>query len=314
MTTQPETVSTSDDKGRLATGLGWFSVGLGLAELLAPSAVATLIGIRNRGRSNLLIRLYGIREIGAGIGILAQSRPTGWLWGRVAGDAADLSSLGWALAQGSTDKTRAAIATAAVSGVTALDVLSAKNLSATTQSSGPVRVAKTITIDRPAEDLYQFWHDFGNFPTLLDQLESVHATGANHSHWKLNIAGGRSIEWDSEITEETPNSRIAWRTAPGSHVQHSGSVRFEPATGGRGTVVRVELHYAFPGGATAAKIAKLFGMAPGQHIETALRHLKQLMETGEIAKSDASIHPSLTHPGRPPEKVPQGQMAAGAGA
>jgi uncharacterized membrane protein len=313
MTTQPETVSTSNGKGRLATGLGWFSIGLGLAELLAPSAVATLIGIRNRGRSNVLIRLYGIRELGAGIGILAQSRPTGWLWGRVAGDAADLGSLGWALGQGSTDKTRAAIATAAVSGVTALDVLSAKSLSATSQS-GPVHVVKTITIDRPAEDLYQFWHNFSNFPTLLDQLESVQTTGANQSHWKLSVAGGRSVEWDSEITEETPNSRIAWHTVPGSYVQHSGSVRFEPATGGRGTVVRVELDYAFPGGATAAKISKLFGIAPGQHIETALRRLKQLMETGEIAKSDASIHPSLMHPGRPPEKAPQRQMSASAGA
>jgi uncharacterized membrane protein len=313
MTTQSETVSTSKEKGRLATGLGWFSIGLGLAEVLAPSAVARLIGIRNRGPSNLLIRLYGIREIGAGIGILAQSRPTGWLWGRVAGDAADLGSLGWALAQGSTDKTRAAIATAAVSGVTALDVLSAKNLSTTSQS-GPVHVMKTITIDRSAEDLYQFWHNFSNFPMLLDQLESVQATGANQSHWKLNIAGGKSVEWDSEITEETPNSRIAWRIAPDSRLQHSGSVRFEPATGGRGTVVRVELDYAFPGAATTAKISKLFGMAPGQHIETALRHLKQLMETGEIAKSDASIHSSLMHPGRPPEKAPQGQMAAGASA
>lgn len=313
MTTQPGTVSTSNGKGRLTTGLGWFSIGLGLAEVLAPSAVATLIGIRNRGRSNLLIRLYGIREIGAGIGILAQSRPTGWLWGRVAGDAADLGSLGWALAQGSTDKTRAAIATAAVSGVTALDVLSAKNLGTTSQR-GPVHVVKTIIIDRPAEDLFQFWRNFSNLPALLDQLESVQATGGSQSHWKLNIAGGRTVEWDSEITEETPNSRIAWRTAPGSRVQHSGSVRFEPATGGRGTVVRVELVYAFPGGAAAAKISKLFGMSPGQHIETALRRLKQLMETGEIAKSDASIHPSLMHPARPPEKAPQGQMVATAGA
>lgn len=313
MTTQPENGSTSKGKGQLATGLGWFSIGLGLAELLAPSAVGSLIGIRSRGRSKLLLRLYGIREIGAGIGILAQSRPMGWLWGRVAGDAADLGSLGWALAQGSTHKTRAAIATAAVCGVTALDVLSAKNLSTATES-GPVHVVKTIIIDRPAEDLYQFWRNFNNFPTLLDLLESVPATGANQSHWKLNIVGGRSVEWDSEITEETPNSRIGWRTAPGSHVQHSGSVRFEPATGGRGTVLRVELDYGFPGAATAAKISKLFGIAPGQHIETALRHLKQLMETGEISKSDTSIHPPLMHPGRPPEKVPQRQMAAGASA
>src|SRR4029079_8535085 len=76
---------------RLAKGLGWFSVVLGLAELLAPRAIASISGVSNKHTG--LIRLYGLREIGAGITIFAQN-PTEGVWSRVVGDARDLTSLG----------------------------------------------------------------------------------------------------------------------------------------------------------------------------------------------------------------------------
>src|SRR5690349_17261487 len=85
---------TNCTEQRLANGLGWFSIGLGLAELAAPRQVARLIGARDEDNTRTVLRAYGVRELAAGFGILSQTSPTGWLWGRVAGDMLDLASLG----------------------------------------------------------------------------------------------------------------------------------------------------------------------------------------------------------------------------
>lgn len=294
---------------RLASGLGWFSIGLGLAEVLAPGLVGGAIGLKDRSGNRTLLRIYGIREIAAGIGILSQQRPAGWLWGRVAGDLVDLTSLGSALTSGGTNRTRAGVATAAVLGVTALDVLCAQQMTRASSNGqsesndresntqGPIRVTKTIIVGRSPEEVYRFWRDFTQLPAFMSHLDSVEVTGDNRSHWKAKLAGGKTVEWDAEMVDDQPNSRIAWRSLPGADVHNAGSVSFERATGDRGTLVRLEMQYGAPSAITAA-LAKLFHAVPEQQIENDLRAFKQVLETGEVAKSEASIHPGM-HPARP---------------
>lgn len=108
----------------LATFLGLFSIGLGLWEVLSPRGVANATGVRYPG----LLRAYGVREIGAGVGLLTTRRPAGWLWARVAGDVMDLATIGaaYAAATSDADKRKALAAAAAVAGVTALDVICAQ--------------------------------------------------------------------------------------------------------------------------------------------------------------------------------------------
>lgn len=107
----------------LATFLGVFSVGLGLAELLAPRRVAELTGVRHPK----LLMAYGVRELAAGLGILLNRRPAMWLNARVAGDAMDLATLGYAYAEGRPrDLPKVLMAAAAVAGVTALDIVCAR--------------------------------------------------------------------------------------------------------------------------------------------------------------------------------------------
>ncbi|HLJ97968.1 MAG TPA: hypothetical protein VKU02_32705, partial [Gemmataceae bacterium] len=113
-------------------GLGWFSIGLGLAEVLAPRAMAVLTGVR----SERLLQLYGLRELAVGLGILCTSRPTGWMWGRVAGDALDIATLLAAAARADGECGRSLLATAAVGGVTALDIGCAAQLSAAAALEG----------------------------------------------------------------------------------------------------------------------------------------------------------------------------------
>jgi len=304
--TSERTQQANGKQERLANGLGWFSIALGLAEVAAPGRVAELIGIRDEDHTRSLLRFYGMREIAAGVGILTQPQPAGWLWGRVAGDMLDLASLGSAMRSEDNDTSRVAMATAAVLGVTALDVMCAQQLSQAASTNGQPdssRVSKTITINRSPEEVYQRWRQFDSFPQFMSHLEEVRSTGDRRSHWKAKAPGGRTVEWDAEITDDQPNSLIAWRSLEGADVQNSGRVRFERAPGGRGTIVRVEMDYKPPAGATGAMLAKLFGEEPGQQLDDDLRRFKQIMEVGEIAKSDASIHSGM-HAAQPPEQAP----------
>ncbi|AWM88179.1 cyclase dehydrase [Microvirga sp. 17 mud 1-3] len=109
----------------MARGLGWFSLALGAAEVLGARSMARWLGMEDHER---LIRAYGMREIATGIGILSQRDPTPWIWGRVAGDALDLATLGNALRDPRAHRDRVAVAFGAVAGATVLDVACANAL------------------------------------------------------------------------------------------------------------------------------------------------------------------------------------------
>ena len=114
---------------RLVKGLAWFSVGLGLAELLAPRFVAKISGVPENHTT--LIRLYGLRELATGVAIFSSNDPAAAVWSRVAGDALDLASLGTAFSSSESNRSRLAIASANVLAVTTLDLICASQLSNT---------------------------------------------------------------------------------------------------------------------------------------------------------------------------------------
>lgn len=269
------------DPKRLARGLGWFSIGLGLAELIAPRAIARLTGTRNHSG---LLRSYGLREIAAGAGILTSSEPGPWLWARVAGDALDLASLGSALTDSRNSAGLTLFGIASAAGVTALDVLCAQRLTEKTTSSG--RAESSIIINRPPEEVYGFWRHLENLPRFMMHLDQVRTMDDRRSHWVVRTPGKATIEWDAEITEDRPNERISWRSLPRSDVRNSGSVEFEEAPGGRGTIVRVQMDFGNPAHALAASAAALMGKHPEQILNKDLRRCKQLIETGEIITTE----------------------------
>jgi len=285
-------MDTADE--RLALGLGWFSIALGVAEVTAPRVIARWSGIRTDESTASVVRSLGAREIGHGISILAQPDRARWLWSRVAGDAVDLSFLGTAMARdraGRADRKRVAIATAAVVGVAVLDVLAAQRLSrrpAARVRRAPrgVRVEQVVTINKPVEEVYRFWRNFENLPRFMRHLESVRVLDDRRSRWQAKGPAGTSVQWNAEILQEIEHEWIAWRSLPGSDVVNHGSVRFRRAPGARGTELRVQLEYEPPAGAFGRGIAWLFGEEPDRQIREDLRRFKQLMETGEIPVSD----------------------------
>lgn len=284
---------------RAVNGLGWLSIGLGLAEVALPGYVAKTIGTRDTDRTRRTLVALGLREMMAGVGILAGKRRARWVWSRVAGDAIDLALLVSAFDSRRAQRRRLAAATGLVAGVTALDAAAAFGLTrkANVTDGRAVHVLKSVTVSRSLEDVYKFWRNFENLPRFMKHLDSV-TTNGNRSTWRVKAPAGVTVEWEAEITEDVPNEHIAWRSCDGATIANWGSVRFRRAPGGRGTEIRVELEYAPPGGHVAATIAKLFGREPGQQVHADLRRFKQFMETGDIVVSDSSIHGGM-HPARP---------------
>ncbi len=238
-TNAPVSPGPSGDRSsadRLTNGLGWFSVGLGLAEVLAPEAIAAICGVSRNSKQRTLLRLYGARELAAGLGILSQPRPAGWVWGRVAGDAVDLSSLAVALRDDRNDRARVLFALASVIGVTAADIYCAQSLRANgDQSNGAsrdTRVVRTIMLDKPIEDAYAFWRNFQNLPRIMDYLESVRYTGDRRTHWIAKGPVGAQVEWDAETIIDTPNAMIGWRSVEGSAFDNSGVCAVRAGTRG----------------------------------------------------------------------------------
>lgn len=308
---------------RRARGLGWFSIGLGLAQIGAPRSVARLIGIDDNEETKNTMFALGLREITSGIGILSRPRAAGWVWSRVGGDLMDLALLGKAMGSERNDRGRLAAATAAVLGVTVVDFMTGRDLSRegdggesrgpgrAASGTGGVQVTESITVNRPIQEVYGFWRNFENLPRFMEHLESVRNTEGGRSHWKAKAPAGASVEWDAELLEDRPNESISWRALPESTVPNSGSVRFREAPGNRGTEITVDLRYQPPGGKLGAFVAKLFGEEPSQQVKSDLRRFKQVLELGEVVHSDASIHRGM-HPAQPPETLSEVNLA-GAG-
>lgn len=282
-----DTATGAQSSEMLAVGLGWFSIALGVAELAAPHSVARFIGVTPTEKTLTTLRAYGAREVGAGLAILAQPDRPAWLWSRVAGDALDLATLGAAMNEPTTDNRRAMFATAAVLGVTALDVLCARQLSEQAQDEhfytdrsaaggrliaerdNRVRVSESVTINQSMERVEERWSNAESLPESLRQCR-------------------RSNDDRDE----------------------RAIVEFRHAPGGRGTEVRVELEYTPRGGVIGAALAKVMGGDPTGRVRQDLKRFKQIVETGEVVLSEG---PSLRRPSQPAEHVQDIRKAAGLG-
>jgi uncharacterized membrane protein len=285
-----------DAVDQLAIGLGWFSIALGAAELLAPRSLDRAVGASSHPS---LTRFCGLREIAAGVGLLTQADPAPWLWARVAGDAMDLALLGMAMPDADDDeRARLAGATLAVAGVTALDVFAARRASAPERRSAPgalradgsVRVEHSLAVNKTPEECYHLWRNLENLPRFMEHLKSVSVRDDRTSHWVAKGPANSSVEWDAEITRDEPNRLLSWRSLEGSEVRNSGAVQFEAAPANRGTIVSVTMQYEPPAGKVGMTVAKLFGEEPQMQVREDLRRFKRLMEAGEIPTIEGQPH------------------------
>ncbi|HEX5222208.1 MAG TPA: SRPBCC family protein [Verrucomicrobiae bacterium] len=142
-------------------------------------------------------------------------------------------------------------------------------------------IEQCVTINRGPQELYQFWRNFENLPRFMEHLTSVRCLDERRSHWVVKAPLGKQVEWEAEIINDEPGQLIAWQSLPGADVVNAGTVRFEPAPEGRGTLVRVLIKYDPPGGMLGAATVRLSDEHPQRQVREDLERFKQLMEAGE---------------------------------
>jgi uncharacterized membrane protein len=150
-----------------------------------------------------------------------------------------------------------------------------------------VHVRSTVTVQRPREMVYRYWRNLENLPRFMRHIKRIDVDG-NRSHWAARTPLGVRLMWNSQITLDTPNERLAWRSIAGSQVDTRGEVRFRPTIGG-GTEIDVDMYYRPPGGAVSRILAKLFGGISEKVVQRDIARFKEIIEsqaTRELPASD----------------------------
>ncbi|AQR62478.1 cyclase [Brevundimonas sp. LM2] len=146
---------------------------------------------------------------------------------------------------------------------------------------------RAVMINRPRQELYDFWRDFSNLPRFMENVKSVEILESGRTRWHIAGPAGKDVELVSDITEDVPGEKIAWTSSEGSDIDHEGFVEFKDNAFGRGTEVRVFVSYDPPAGAIGKVVAKVLQREPRVQARRELRRFKQLMETGEVSTSKA---------------------------
>lgn len=172
-----------------------------------------------------------------------------------------------------------------------------------------LRVRKTLTVNRPAHELYSYWRKLENLPRFMQHVRSVQPLDDRRSHWVVDVLENVELEWDAEITEERPDEMIAWQTLPDAQLQSKGYVKFIPTA--RGTEVSVSMSYEPPAALLGRFVGSGVRFIAEQQIKEEIRNFKRLMETGEIATTDGqpAARPEAWRQSAPPRYTGRAQVA-----
>lgn len=277
----------------LSHAVGLTSIGLGVAQLVAPNLVGAITGVDRGLKRSMGLRATGLGDLALGLGVLLRPRRPGPLWARVAADALGIGLLAWSIRGKRSGRDRAIASLMASAGLMALDAYATAKVTSAHEAAAPP-VMFSVTINKTPAEVYAFFRRLENLPLFMDYLQSVEQTG-ERSHWVARLPVVGTVSWDAELVVDQPGERIEWETVKGSVFAHKGTVTFAVGPGGKGTEVRVQMEAGLPGTPVSATFAKLLTKP---QIKGDLRRLKQVVETGEVLFSDASSH-RKPHPAQP---------------
>jgi uncharacterized membrane protein len=149
-----------------------------------------------------------------------------------------------------------------------------------------MELQKCIDVAAPVEQVFETFSQLERFPEVMKHVREVRVRGDGTSQWVVEGPAGGTISWEAVTTRLEPNRLIAWRTLPGSGVEHAGLLRFEPTEGG--TRVLVTMSYTPPAGALGHVVARLFGADPKSELNDDLLRMKVFLETGRRAHDAAA--------------------------
>jgi uncharacterized membrane protein len=135
-------------------------------------------------------------------------------------------------------------------------------------------VSSTVDVDVDVTTAYNQWTQFESFPSFMDGVESVTQQDATHTHWVVKVGGARK-EFDAEVTDQTPDQVIAWRSTGGDTDGHTGRVTFE-SLGATSTRVDIELGWEPDGLVEKAGAALGFDQ---RQVDSSAKDFKQFIES-----------------------------------
>jgi uncharacterized membrane protein len=146
-----------------------------------------------------------------------------------------------------------------------------------------IEIRRAITIQCSPQEVYELWRNLANLPRFMHHVQEVEVLGNNLSRWRVQ-EGPTTLEWQAEITEDTPGRRLRWSSLPGGDIENEGVLDLYPAPAGRGTVVEVRMRYKPPGGLLVmGPLSGFLRKLPGLQLGEELARLRMLIETGELA-------------------------------
>lgn len=151
-----------------------------------------------------------------------------------------------------------------------------------TGAAGATEVSRSITVGRPADELYEAWRDPAQFSRVMGHFAEVASSDGDRLHWTIHGPRGRDVSWETRIVEAEPGELLRWETPADATLPNEGSVRFRPASGDRGTVVTLSVSFDPPGGGVGSAALERLDIVPSTMAGRALGRFKSLVETGEI--------------------------------
>jgi uncharacterized membrane protein len=142
-----------------------------------------------------------------------------------------------------------------------------------------MRVEKELTVNAPVEKVYGMWTDFENFPSFMENVESVRKTGDKTYHWKAKI-GPFEKEWEAEVQGLVPNRTVTWRSTSGA--ENAGAVTL--AERGNTTSMHVVIEYD---PTWVETIGDAVTGTLSRSVEEDLARFKRLAEGRDPARADA---------------------------
>jgi uncharacterized membrane protein len=149
---------------------------------------------------------------------------------------------------------------------------------------------ETFIINKPRNEVYNFWRQLENLPSFMKHLESVKVEDSIRSTWKAKVPGGLgTVTWEAVITDDREGEYLSWTSLPGSTIDNAGVVEFKDSLDGSGTELKVHMTYRLPGGDVGTLAGKLFNPVVEAIIKEDLRRFKSIMETGELPAEDLNV-------------------------
>ncbi|WP_295768834.1 SRPBCC family protein [uncultured Mucilaginibacter sp.] len=145
-----------------------------------------------------------------------------------------------------------------------------------------VNIRTSFTVNKPRQEVYEFWRQLDNLPKFMKHLESVEVLDSKRSHWVLKLpANVATVSWDAEIVNDEPGYAIGWSSLPGSTIDNAGKVRFRDAEDGKGTLIDVVISYLPPAGGVGTALGHVLNPLFKKMVDDDVRNFKQYIDIDE---------------------------------